>query len=96
MYNQELFEEKVVKKLANEFVMQAITAGVPNEIVKNIEVFFKTRFVRYCILLAHSSGGDGTEGIPCLDFRKKWTDEELFADAGFTDEEIAEVYRIML
>ena len=71
---------------------------------KNIDpkvayAYFKTYFARYCMSLGKYNqsidGGSCERTTPYLGFDKLWTDEELFAKAGFTDEEIAEVYRII-
>ena len=39
--------------------------------------------------------GSAAITTPNMDFSREWTDEELFKEVGFTDEEIAEVYRII-
>ena len=66
--------------------------------------FFKTYFARLCLYIGVNSPGEYdsytypwsyyiTPGY--FGFHKEWTDEELFAKAGLTDEEIAEVYRVL-
>ena len=106
---QEMFEKEIVKKLAKSFIKNAKTQGAVKKEVKNIEAFFKTRFVRFCILLSYYSEDEGLKTnvsnktclyrlksmIPNVYFDKKWTDEELFDLVGYTDEQIATVKRLI-
>ncbi|MBO5749064.1 MAG: Eco57I restriction-modification methylase domain-containing protein [Muribaculaceae bacterium] len=59
---------------------------------KNLAFYLKTKFVRYLHSLAKSSQ-DATAKtyrfVPLQDFSKPWTDEELYAKYGLTEEEIA-------
>ncbi len=58
----------------------------------NFEKFLKTKFVRYLLRQAISSLNVTRECfrfVPALDFSKPWTDEELYAKYGLTEEEIA-------
>lgn len=58
----------------------------------NLLVYLKTRFARFLVLQAVSSIhiSKGTFiFVPIQDFSKPWTDEELYAKYGLTDEEIA-------
>jgi len=106
---QEMFEKEVVKKIAKNFINIAKNQGAVKKEVKNIEAFFKTRFVRFCILLSYYSEEEGLETnihnkkcgyrlksmLPKVYFDKKWTDEELFDLVGYTDEQIATVKRLI-
>lgn len=59
---------------------------------ENVLTYLKTRFVRFLILLAMSSINISKlvfPFVPMQDFTKPWTDEELYAKYGLTDEEIA-------
>lgn len=59
---------------------------------KNILSYLTTKFVRFLLLQAVSSINISKEKfrfIPMQDFSKPWTDEELYAKYGLTDEEIA-------
>lgn len=59
---------------------------------ENIISYLKTRFVRFLILQAMSSINISKlvfPFVPIQDFSKPWTDEELYAKYGLTDDEIA-------
>ncbi|MBQ7188285.1 MAG: Eco57I restriction-modification methylase domain-containing protein [Kiritimatiellae bacterium] len=57
----------------------------------NLAAYLQTKFVRFCHSLAKTSQ-DATSKtyrfVPMQDFSKPWTDEELYAKYGLTDEEI--------
>lgn len=58
----------------------------------NLLGYLKTRFVRFLTLQAVSSihiSKTSFTFVPMQDFSKPWTDEELYAKYGLTDEEIA-------
>jgi len=61
--------------------------------------YFRTYFARYCMSLGkfnqNIKTGNCIKTTPYFGLHKEWTDEELFKKVGFTDEEIAEVYRII-
>ena len=60
--------------------------------------YLRTYFARYCMSLGkynHHLDSSCLVTTPLVSFDREWTDEELFAEVGFTDEEIAEVYRII-
>ena len=58
----------------------------------NILEYIKTRFFRYLVSIKKKTQ-NGPRGVyqfvPLQDFSKTWTDEELYAKYGLTDEEIA-------
>ena len=59
---------------------------------KNIIKYLSTRFARFLLLQAVSSinlSKDKFLFVPLQDFSRPWTDEELYAKYGLTDEEIA-------
>ena len=59
---------------------------------KNLCSYLKTRFARFLLLQAISSidlSKDKFCFVPLQDFSKPWTDEELYAKYGLTDDEIA-------
>ena len=59
---------------------------------KNCANYLKTQFVRFLILQAVSSihiSKNTFIFVPIQDFSKPWTDEELYAKYGLTDDEIA-------
>ena len=61
------------------------------ETAENFEKYLQTKFVRFLILQALSSinlSKDRYEFVPVQDFSQPWTDEELYAKYGLTDEEI--------
>ena len=61
------------------------------EIVENFQKYLKTKFARFLILQALSSinlSKDRYEFVPTQDFSRPWTDEDLYAKYGLTDEEI--------
>jgi len=62
--------------------------------------FFQTYYARLCLYVGKNQSNDNGihncyEVTPYVDFTKEWTDAELFKLAKFTDEEIAEVYRVI-
>lgn len=59
---------------------------------KNYLSYLRTRFVRFLILQTLSTQDLSSEKfqfVPLQDFTKSWTDEELYAKYGLTEEEIA-------
>ncbi len=59
---------------------------------KNIIMYIQTRFFRYLVSIKKKTQ-NGPRGVyqfvPLQDFSKAWTDEELYAKYGLTDEEIS-------
>ena len=59
---------------------------------KNIITYIQTRFFRYLVSIKKKTQ-NGPRGVyqfvPMQDFSKPWTDEELYAKYGLTEEEIA-------
>ena len=59
---------------------------------RNIISYIKTRFFRYLVSIKKKTQ-NGPRGVyqfvPLQDFSKPWTDEELYAKYGLTEEEIA-------
>ena len=59
---------------------------------KNVISYISTRFFRFLVLLKKNSQ-NAAKGVyqlvPLQDFSKPWTDEELYAKYGLTEEEIA-------
>lgn len=58
----------------------------------NLRDYLKTRFARFLLLQRISNmhiSKDKFRFVPIQDFKKSWTDEELYAKYGLTDEEIA-------
>lgn len=58
----------------------------------NLKEYVKTKFFRFLmstILLTQNIAKDKFQFIPFQDFSKSWTDEELYAKYGLTEEEIA-------
>ena len=58
---------------------------------KNYLSYLKTRFVRFLMLQLISTQDISAEKfrfVPIQDFNKPWTDAELYAKYGLTDEEI--------
>lgn len=59
---------------------------------KNIQSYMTTKFFRFLVLLKKNTQHATKtvyEYVPLQDFSKPWTDEELYAKYGLTDEEIA-------
>ena len=59
---------------------------------QNLKEYLSTMFTRFLMLQAMSSimiNKDAFQFVPLQDFSKPWTDEELYAKYGLTDEEIA-------
>jgi site-specific DNA-methyltransferase (adenine-specific) len=62
------------------------------EEAENLVGYMKTKFARFLlssILLTQNIAKDKFQLIPLQDFTKPWTDAELYAKYGLTDEEIA-------
>ena len=59
---------------------------------ENVMSYIQTRFFRFLVLLIKNTQ-DATsrvyQFVPLQDFSKPWTDEELYAKYGLTEEEIA-------
>ena len=58
----------------------------------NLRIYVKTKLFRFLLLQALSSINISKEKfafVPLQDFSKPWTDEELYAKYGLTEEEIA-------
>ena len=71
-----------------------IVLGVYNERAKaeNVISYVRTRFFRFLVLLLKNTQDAPRRVyklVPMQDFSKAWTDEELYAKYGLTDEEIA-------
>ena len=61
------------------------------DIAKNVLSYLKTRFLRFMVMLkkpAQDALKKVYGFVPMQDFSKPWTDEELYAKYGLTDEEI--------
>ena len=59
---------------------------------ENYVTYYKTKFMRFLVKLSISSVNISKEVfsfVPKQDFSKPWTDAELYAKYGLTDEEIA-------
>ncbi|MBQ3349002.1 MAG: hypothetical protein IJG38_01265, partial [Thermoguttaceae bacterium] len=57
----------------------------------NIITYIKTRFFRFLVLLKKNTQHATQkvyQFVPLQDFSKPWTDEELYAKYGLSDEEI--------
>ena len=62
------------------------------EIAKNVLSYIQTRFFRFMVLLKKNTQDAPSRVysfVPRQDFSKPWTDEELYAKYGLTEEEIA-------
>lgn len=62
-----------------------------DENAENFSRYMRTKFFRFLLLQAVSSinlSKDKFQFVPMQDFSKNWTDEELYAKYGLTDEEI--------
>lgn len=58
----------------------------------NCQTYIKTRFFRFLVSLKKNTQNalkKVYEFVPLQDFSKPWTDEELYAKYGLTEEEIA-------
>lgn len=71
-----------------------IVLGVYNDRTKaeNVMSYVRTRFFRFLVLLLKNTQDAPRRVyklVPMQDFSKPWTDEELYAKYGLTDEEIA-------
>lgn len=58
---------------------------------ENVISYIHTKFFRFCIMMKKNTQ-DAMRGVyqfvPLQDFSKPWTDEELYAKYGLTDEEV--------
>ncbi|ATA90827.1 restriction endonuclease [Capnocytophaga canimorsus] len=65
---------------------------------ENVVSYMKTRFFRFLILLKKNTQHATKrvyEFVPMQDFSKPWTDEELYAKYGLTEEEIAYIEKMV-
>lgn len=63
-----------------------------NTMAENVETYIKSKFFRFLVMLKKSSqhaAASVYSFVPLQDFSKPWTDTELYAKYGLTDEEIA-------
>ena len=61
------------------------------DVLKNIVSYMQTKFFRFMVLLCKNTQDASAKVyrfVPVQDFSKPWTDEELYAKYGLTDEEI--------
>jgi site-specific DNA-methyltransferase (adenine-specific) len=59
---------------------------------ENLVTYMKTKFFRFLVsqfMFSHHITRNTYRLVPIQDFSKPWTDEELYAKYGLTDEEIA-------
>ena len=79
----------------NEVCTDSYIIAYPNEelaLVQNFYNYLRTKFVRFLILQSLSSinlSKNSYTFVPVLDFTRAWTDEDLYAKYGLTDDEIA-------
>lgn len=69
-----------------------LSAFETQEEAENLVAYMKTRFARFllsAILLTQNIAKDKFQLIPLQDFTRPWTDADLYAKYGLTDEEIA-------
>ncbi len=69
-----------------------IGATADKQIAENIITYIKTKFFRFLVLQkknTQNAAKNVYSFVPMQDFSKSWTDEELYAKYGLTDEEIA-------
>lgn len=62
------------------------------QICENVISYIKTKFLRFLVLLKKNTQHATSkvyQFVPLQDFSKPWTDEELYAKYGLTDDEIA-------
>lgn len=90
---------KVISKIAllspgeictDSYIIAGVTAS--RELAENFMEYLKTKFARFLILQTLTSinlSRDRYEFVPQQDYKKIWTDEELYAKYKLTPEEIA-------
>ena len=64
---------------------------VNEQIATNVISYITTKLFRFLVMLkknTQSATPAVYQFVPCQDFSKPWTDEELYAKYGLTDEEI--------
>ncbi len=91
--------KRVVSRIAvlspNEICSESyliLSAFDNREEAENLVTYMKSRFARFLlstILLTQNIAKDKFQLIPLQDFSKPWTDAELYAKYGLTDEEIS-------
>ena len=65
---------------------------ITKEQAENVLSYIKTKFFRFLVLLKKNTQHASRavySFVPLQDFSKPWTDEELYAKYGLTEEEIA-------
>ena len=65
--------------------------------VDNIASYFKTYLARFALALyKFNTAMIGALGsVPLVDFDQEWTDEKLMAEWGITEEEYAEILKVI-
>ena len=91
--------KRVVSRIAvlspNEICSESyliLSAFDNREEAENLVIYMKSRFARFLlstILLTQNIAKDKFQLIPLQDFSKPWTDAELYAKYGLTEDEIA-------
>ena len=60
--------------------------------MNNVKSYMQTKFFRILVAankISQDAYAKVYDGVPVQDFSKPWTDEELYAKYGLTDDEIA-------
>ena len=92
-------KKRVVSRIAvlspNEICSESyliLSAFDNREEAENLVIYMKSKFARFLlstILLTQNIAKDKFQLVPLQDFSKPWTDAELYAKYGLTDEEIS-------
>lgn len=74
------------------YLIIGYNAGFTKTICDNLITYMSTRFFRYMVFIKKKTQDNPSsvfEFVPLQDFSKSWTDEELYAKYGLSDDEIA-------
>ena len=90
--NQNAFVGEPNSICTETFLVVGADLNLTEESAQNLACYLKTKFARFLLSLAKISQHGTAKTyrfVPMQDFSKPWTDAELYAKYGLTDEEIA-------
>ena len=90
--NQNSFVGEPNSICTETFLVVGATLGLDEASANNLSGYLKTKFARFLLSLAKISQHGTAKTyrfVPLQDFSKPWTDAELYAKYGLTDDEIA-------
>ena len=88
----------ISKDVAHQIMHDGYGLAIDPANIDNVVAYLKTNLARFALSLYKFNGNNhrGELGIiPSVDFTKTWTDEKLMAEWGITEEEYAEILKVI-